>query len=145
MSKPVLRTKILALLQKHREGLTFGKIQSELEVKRRDRAKLLEELRDLEQARLIRPLKSRFVLSPKSGLIRGRFVTSRRGFGFVTPSGGGQDVFVPARFAEGVLQGDEVEVLVKDSGRFGKPEGRAAAQRRPGRLAPVRRRDQRRR
>jgi ribonuclease R len=124
MSKPVLRTKILALLQKHREGLTFGKIQSELEVKRRDRAKLLEELRDLEQARLIRPLKSRFVLSPKSGLIRGRFVTSRRGFGFVTPSGGGQDVFVPARFAEGVLQGDEVEVLVKDSGRFGKPEGK---------------------
>jgi ribonuclease R len=124
MSKPGLRTKILSLLQDHREGLTFGKIQSELEVKRRDRAKLLEELRDLEKARLVRSLKSRFVLSPKSGLVRGRFVTSRRGFGFVTPAEGGEDIFVPARFAEGVLQGDEVEVLVKEAGRFGKPEGK---------------------
>ena len=124
MSKPGLRTKILALLQKHREGLTLGKIQSEFEVKRRDRAKLLEDLRELEGARLVRSLKSRYVLSLKTGLVRGRFVTSRRGFGFVTPSGGGEDVFVPARFAEGVLQGDEVEVLVKESGRFGKPEGK---------------------
>ena len=124
MSKPNLRSKILALLQKHREGLTLGKIQSELEVKRRDRAKLLEDLRELEGARLIRSLKSRYVLSPKTGFVRGRFVTSRRGFGFVTPQAGGEDIFIPARFAEGVLQGDEVEVLVKESGRFGKPEGK---------------------
>ena len=124
MSKPNLRSKILVLLQKHREGLTLGKIQSELEVKRRDRAKLLEDLRELEGARLVRSLKSRYVLSPKTGVVRGRFVTSRRGFGFVTPQAGGEDIFIPARFAEGVLQGDEVEVLVKESGRFGKPEGK---------------------
>jgi ribonuclease R len=124
MSKLNLRAKILALLQKHREGLTLGKIQSELEVKRRDRAKLLEDLRELEGARLVRSLKSRYVLSPKTGVVRGRFVTSRRGFGFVTPQAGGEDIFIPARFAEGVLQGDEVEVLVKESGRFGKPEGK---------------------
>ncbi|MGZ7065175.1 MAG: hypothetical protein ACXVI6_02340, partial [Candidatus Aminicenantales bacterium] len=124
MSKPNLRSKILALLEKHREGLTLGKIQSELEVKRRERAKLLEDLRELEGARLVRSLKSRYVLSPKTGVVRGRFVTSRRGFGFVTPQAGGEDIFIPARFAEGVLQGDEVEVLVKESGRFGKPEGK---------------------
>jgi ribonuclease R len=124
MAHPTLRTKILSLLQKHRDGLTFGRIQSELEVKRRERGKLLEALKDLEQARLVRQFKSRFVLSPKSGLVRGRFVTSRRGFGFVAPAEGGEDIFVPARFADGVLEGDEVEVLVKEAGRFGKPEGK---------------------
>ena len=124
MSPATLRTKILGLLSKHREGLTLARIQSEFEVKRRDRAKLLEELRDLERSRLVCRLKSRFLLAPKSGLIRGRFVTSRRGFGFVSPSEGGEDIFIPGRFASGVLEGDEVEVLVKEEGRFGKPEGR---------------------
>ena len=118
------RTKVLDLLAKHREGLPFGRIQSELGVERRERAKLLEELRDLERSRLLRRLKSRYMLAPRSGLVRGRFVTSRRGFGFVAPSDGGEDVFVPGRFAEGVLEGDEVEVLVKEEGRFGKPEGK---------------------
>jgi len=124
MGHPTLRTKILSLLEKHREGLPLGRIQSELEVKRRERGKLLEVLKDLEQARLVRQLKSRFVLSPNSGLVRGRFVTSRRGFGFVTPVMGGEDIFVPARYADGVLVGDEVEILVKQEGRFGKPEGK---------------------
>lgn len=124
MSRPTLRTKILGLLAKHREGLPFGRIQSELEVTRRERAKLLEELRDLEQSRLVRRLKSRFLLAPRSGIVRGRFVTPRPGFGFVTPSDGGDDIFVPARFAGGVCEGDEVEVLVNEEGRFGKPDGK---------------------
>jgi ribonuclease R len=124
MSKASLRTKVLSLLEKRRDGLSLGQIQSSLEVKRQDRGKLLEEIKALEKERLVRSLKSRFLLAAKSGLVRGRFVTSRRGFGFVTPAGAGPDIFVPARFAEGVLQGDEVEVLVKDSGRFGKPEGK---------------------
>jgi ribonuclease R len=125
MSNSSLRTKVLSLLQKHQQGLKFGQIQSELEVKRPDRGKLLEEIKALEREKLVRSLGSRFLLAPKSGLVRGRFVTSRPGFGFVSPAGGGAaDIFVPARFAEGVLEGDEVEVLVKDSGRIGKPEGR---------------------
>jgi ribonuclease R len=124
MSKSSFRARILSLLAKRREGLSFGQIQSELEVKRQDRGKLLEEIKALEKEKLVRSLKSRFLLAPKSGLVRGRFVTSRRGFGFVAPAAGGADIFVPARFAEGVLEGDEVEVLAKDSGRFGKPEGK---------------------
>jgi ribonuclease R len=59
-----------------------------------------------------------------AGIVRGRFVTSRRGFGFVTPDGGGPDIFIPARFSIGALQGDEVEVAVEPQGKFGKPEGR---------------------
>ena len=68
MSHPPLRTKILSLLQKHREGLTVGKIESALEVKRRERAKFLAALEDLEDEKLVRRLNTRFVLAPKSGL-----------------------------------------------------------------------------
>ncbi len=116
--------KILNLLKKHEEGLSAGEIQSELGIKRRDRNKLLEHLKSLENRKLLRRVKNRFFLPPRSGLVRGRFVTSRRGFGFVTPDGGGEDVFIPARHAEGVFQGDEVEVSVGKKGRHGKREGR---------------------
>ena len=37
--------KVLALLKKHKEGLPFDEILTELGVKRRDRAKALEEIR----------------------------------------------------------------------------------------------------
>ncbi len=124
MSKAGFRPRILALLQKERDGLGFDRLQASLDVKRKDRAKLVEELKALVEERLVRTLKGRYVLAPRSGLVRGRLVTSRPGYGFVTPEGGGPDIFVPARFAPGVLVGDEVEVLVSGNGRADKPEGR---------------------
>lgn len=116
--------KILSLLEKNKGGLPFDRIISELGIKARERNKLLEEIRKLEAQGRVRFLRGRFLLPPGSGLVRGRFVTSRKGFGFVAPSGGGVEIFVPARFAEGVLQGDEVEALVEARGKFGKPEGK---------------------
>jgi len=116
--------RILALLKKHRDGLPLDKILAELGEKRRDRAKLLENIRTLRARGDIRLLRGRFLLAEKTGLVRGRFVTARPGFGFVTPEGGGEDIFVPARHAQGALPGDEVAVVVNERGKFGKPEGR---------------------
>ncbi len=116
--------KILTLLKKHKEGLDLDRVASELGIKRRDRAKLLDEIRRLEARGDIRLFRGRFRLAEKTGVVRGRFVTARPGFGFVTPEGGGADIFVPARHTHGALPGDEVAVIVNEQGKFGKPEGR---------------------
>ncbi len=119
---PALRA--LNLLKKHPEGLDLDGLLAELGLKRRDRAKLLAEMRRLEARGDVRSFRGRYRLSPKTGLVRGRFVTARPGFGFVAPEGGGEDIFIPARHARGALPGDEVTVVVNEQGRFGKPEGR---------------------
>ncbi|MBP1661247.1 MAG: RNAse, partial [Candidatus Aminicenantes bacterium] len=119
---PAYRT--LALLKHHREGLDLDQIVSELGLKRRDRAKLLAEMRKLEARGEVRSFRGRFRITDKTGVVRGRFVTARPGFGFVTPEGGGEDIFVPVRHAHGALPGDEVTVVVNERGKFGRPEGR---------------------
>ena len=116
--------KTLNLLKKHPEGLDLDQVVSELGLKRRDRAKVLAGLRELEARGTVRAWRGRFRLAEKAGVVRGRFVTARPGFGFVTPDGGGADIFVPAREARGALPGDVVAVVVNERGKFGKPEGR---------------------
>jgi ribonuclease R len=127
--------KVLALLKKHKDGLPFDAILTELGIKRRDRAKALEEIRKLEARGQVRYLRSRFLLAEKTDLVRGRFVTARPGFGFVTPEGGGKDIFIPARHAQGALPGDEVTVVVNERGKFGKPEGKVERIVKKGRTA----------
>lgn len=127
--------KLLALLKKHKGGLPFDEILTELGVKRRDRAKVLAEIRKLEARGDVRFLRGRFLLAEKTGLVRGRFVTARPGFGFVTPEGGGKDIFIPARHAQGALPGDEVTVVVNERGKFGKPEGKVERILKKGRAA----------
>ncbi len=120
-----MEKKIAALLRKHPEGLGFLDIVRELRLPRKNKNKLLEGLRALEKDGIVSRVKNRYSLPPKTNLVRGRLVSVLRGFGFVTPEGvGTEDVFIPARDSGGALQGDSVEVLVRERGRRGKPEGK---------------------
>jgi ribonuclease R len=50
--------------------------------------------------------------NPQPGKIkttRGRISVHRDGYGFVTPDGGGEDIFIPSKFLKGALHGDLVE------------------------------------
>ena len=115
--------RIVPLLKKHPDGLTVTKLVEILHLGRREKVKLAEDLKRLEHDGLIRRARRHFVLAPRTGVIRGVLAVTRRGFGFVTPADGGDDVFVPARFAGEALHGDEVELFVRE-GREGRSEGR---------------------
>jgi len=117
--------RILELLHRFPQGLKLADIFKELRVERKSRGKIEERLRDLVQRKLARRVKDRWLLPLASDLVRGRFETFGRGFGFVIPEEGeGGDVFVPARFAAGAVNGDLVEVLAGGRGREGRPEGK---------------------
>jgi ribonuclease R len=64
--------------------------------------------------------------SPGQGAIIGKLATHRDGYGFVTPEGGGEDIFIPARYLRENMHGDLVEVQVVINKRGGKREGRIA-------------------
>jgi ribonuclease R len=117
--------RILEALRRKRLGLTLQEVFGELRAPRKERGRIEGHLREMEGRGLIRRVKARYLLPLESDIVRGRFETTGRGFGFVVPDGGsGGDVFVPARFAEGAANGDEVEVLFKPKGLKGRPEGR---------------------
>jgi len=117
--------RILELLRRNRQGLTLQQVFKEMRITRKERAKLEARLIDLENKKLIRRVKNRYLLPAQSDLLRGRFETSGRGFGFVVPEERDvEDVFVPGRFAKGAMHGDTVEILFKERGLKGKLEGR---------------------
>ena len=118
-------SEIISLLRKRREGLSFQRIAKELYILPRDKQLLRKTLRRLESLGVVLKLKRQYFVPAKSNIVKGRFIASPRGYGFVSPEGGSsEDIFVPARYSGGALKGDVVEVLYKEKGKKGKPEGR---------------------
>jgi len=116
---------ILSLLERKREGLSFRTLAMELHLSGREKQILKKRLKKLEGLGLIVKLKRRYLFPARAKLVRGKFISSQRGYGFVSPEGGfAQDIFIPARYSAGALHGDIVEVLWKEKGKKGKPEGR---------------------
>ena len=117
--------RLLGALRRVRQGLSLTELFKELRIPRKERAKVEEHLRGLETRGFIRRVKTRYLLPLASDIVRGRFETGGRGFGFVVTEGRqAEDVFVPGRFAASAANGDTVEVLFREKGRKGRPEGR---------------------
>ncbi len=116
---------VVHLLRKRREGLSFQKIARELHLSPKEKQKLSKNLKRMEGQGIILRLKRKYYVQAKTNLIRGRFVPSLRGFGFVTPESRlTEDIFIPPRYTAGACRGDVVEVLYREKGKKGKPEGR---------------------
>ena len=120
-----METDIVDLLRKKRDGLSFQKIARELHLSPKEKHRLGKVLKRLESQSIVLRLKRKYHVPAKTNLIRGRYIPSLRGFGFVTPEeGGAEDIFIPARYTAGAVRGDLVEILYRAKGRKGKPEGR---------------------
>ena len=61
--------------------------------------------------------KERWALPHTLGLLRGRLQGNARGFGFVLPEAGGEDLFIPADAMGGALHGDTVLARITNAGR----------------------------
>jgi ribonuclease R len=120
-----MEEEILTLLEQKKKGLAFHQIAAALRIHGRDQTKLRRALKVMEGRGTVLRQKEAYSRPRDKAVVRGEFLPSSRGFGFVRRSSGeGEDVFVPARHTQGALAGDTVEVVVKEKGKIGKPEGR---------------------
>ncbi len=92
----------------------------------KERQAVLETLAELHREGVVERLAgSRYVLAQQSvATMTGTLSVHRDGYGFVTPEGGGEDIFVPARFLRENLHGDRVEVNLVPSRYGNRREGR---------------------
>jgi ribonuclease R len=120
-----MESEILSLLRRKKGGLSLHKIASELHLLKGEKIKLRKSLTELEKRGVLLKLNKKYFVRPRSKFVRGKLISIHRGFGFVSPEGElSEDIFIPSRYSAGAVQGDRVEVLVKDKGRKGKPEGK---------------------
>jgi ribonuclease R len=81
-----------------------------------------------EDGEVIRLKGNSYSLPGKMKTTRGRISVHRDGYGFVTPEGGGEDIFIPSKFLKGSLHGDLVEASSSPSRMGGnKLDGRVLA------------------
>ena len=119
-----MEDEILALLKQKKRGLAFHQIAGSLRLRGGEQTKLRRALKLLEGRGAILKKKDAYLLPQDRTVLRGVFMSTSRGFGFVRrESGEGEDIFVPGRHSLGALAGDTVEVVAKEKGKIGKPEG----------------------
>lgn len=107
------------------EAYEFRDLMRRFGVGKGERLRLKTVVDDLvDEGKLVKLKGNRYRIAAETAHIAGRLSTHRDGYGFVTPEGGGEDIFIPARYLRESLHGDRVEVSIAAVGRSGKREGR---------------------
>ncbi len=122
---PFMRSQVFALLKKNKQGMTLSKMVRALRLKPEETPALEYNLKELEDSGAILRAKNRYFVRQRSSLVRAKLISVHRGYGFARPEDDLlEDIFIPARFSKGALQGDFLEVFYKERGAKGKNEGR---------------------
>jgi len=121
----IMIRKILDLLKKNKQGLSFQRIARELNLLQGEKSLLKKRLYALESKGAILKAERKYFVLPESRLVRGKLISIGRGYGFVRqekdPS---RDIFIPGRHSGEALLGDIVEVVCKEKGTGNKLEGK---------------------
>lgn len=104
------KQKILSFMRDQAyKPLKYDELISVLDVPSNDRDVFMELLISLEEKGLIiKTRKERYGVPERMGLIAGKFQGHARGFGFLIPDVGDEDVFIPANALNGAMHGDRV-------------------------------------
>lgn len=122
-----MEKKIKEYLEKNKKPVSLNRLIKALNLNKKERRKLAGTLNYLEKKGILKIMGDRILRVSRAQLLRGTFSLNPRGFGFVTPETpdyGSQDIFIPPHQTAGAVTGDLVEVLIREKGRQGKPEGR---------------------
>ena len=107
--------------------MRIREIAAVLQISREKREELREALEALvEEGRVQVSRNGRYAKS-KSYLVQGIYTGNPRGFGFVTPAGEMEDIFIPPEETGGAMHKDTVQVLVKPAHTGKRREGRVTA------------------
>lgn len=121
----MMEENLLSVLRQKRNGLSFHQITRLMRLGVKEQKKLRRALKELQKRAVVLKNKDSYFVPHERRVIRGEFLSSSRGFGFVRPENKEmEDVFIPGRHSLGALTGDIVEVLYEERGKRGKPEGR---------------------
>ena len=101
------------------------RLRRELQLAPREKSQLKKTLERMENQGMVFRIRHKYFMVPRSHMVRGRYISSFKGYGFVSPEEGlSEDIFIPPPYSAGALDGDLVEVYYRKKGRKGKPEGR---------------------
>jgi ribonuclease R len=93
---------------------------------KRELKNLLETMAD--DGEVVRMKGNSYTVPGQSRTVRGKLSVHRDGYGFLTPEGGGEDVFIPSKLMKGAMHGDLVEATFGQSSMGGgKLDGRIVA------------------
>lgn len=117
--------RIISALRKRRQGLGLERLRRELQLAPREKSQLKKTLERMENQGMVFRIRHKYFMVPSSHMVRGRYISSSKGYGFVSPEEGfSEDIFIPPPYSAGALDGDLVEVYCRKKGKKGKPEGR---------------------
>jgi ribonuclease R len=117
--------RILSVLRRRKQGMGLERLRRELQLAPRKKLPLKKALEKMESQGMVYRIGRKYFIIPPSHLIKGRYISSSKGYGFVAPEEElTEDIFIPPPYSAGALDGDLVEVTYRKKGVKGKPEGR---------------------
>ncbi|WP_334189808.1 ribonuclease R [Noviherbaspirillum sp.] len=118
------REEILGILRTAAEPQDVNSLAAALDVKSDEMDGLTRRLNAMERDGQIKPNRNgHYHLAHQPNFLEGRISGHREGYGFLIPDDGGDDIFLPEKEMQKVLNGDRVQVRIIGTDRRGRPEG----------------------
>ena len=118
------REEILGILRTTTESHDAASIAAALGVKPDELDGLMRRLNAMERDGQIKPDRAGiYKLAHLTNFIEGRVSSHRDGYGFLVPDDGSDDLFLPEKEMQKVLNGDRVQARIVGTDKRGRPEG----------------------